>query len=197
MVRIWIAALCLYSVPASAAHMHCDTQPWTVTTPLTGTTPGGNFFVDFGVPAPPASSVGGCSYEISDLTFVQMSLTVTFSPSITSNIWIGFPAINPNPDFPTTGNLLFNVTQFGGSGTGTWIQALTPHDPGPGQLEFSAPQTIRVLWETSSVSLINGSAIASGTHYYVVPEPTTVMLTFAPLLLAVARAFKRSANQKR
>jgi hypothetical protein len=171
----------------SAAHVHCAVIPWsapvigtlpTVPTDYGGTDAGLTFFrVFISVPAPPIQGPG-CGYEISDVTSISVTLTLTGGPITWDHFELSAQAAPNNVTFPGGG-------AFGGTGTGTIIETLPPHQS-PGAYEFTASTTLSFTFFAASaipagITITGASGTASGSHYFV-PEPGSFALIAVPLL---------------
>jgi len=191
--------------PAYAGHLHCDQKAYSVSPPVTASgvypvtgSPNSLFTLDFQVPAAPASSIPDCGYEISDLTFISITLTMstTNAAGFGFNVFVG----TPHPSGFVNTKKSFGVSNFAGTGTGTWIQTLNPHEFG--DFEFTAPQTIRIAWESGGADTLiaSGTGTISGSHYYTTPEPATALLVLSGLLMAMKPLFgrqRRNSEQAR
>jgi hypothetical protein len=186
----------LVSGLASAAHIHCATQPWSAghtSTDPTNTAGKWNyttnvldsFLFQMTRPGAPAGTAA-CPYEISDIQ--RIDITFNFTGTMTWQTLTFGPHGNPYP----AQNIA--ATAWTSGVTNTFIY---PPHPGAGERTFNAnTQDLGFLLNDDNEGfVITGvDLVASGTHYYI-PEPATVALMGSGLLALLARRY--SAGTKR
>lgn len=176
---------------AQAAHTHCLELDWSTTATATNPPvpadyrPGGNsanlgfFAFVFQLPAAPPSGDPDCIYEISDITEITLSFTVQNGPMVWQTLRVGLDPTDPkDPGRDINGP--FNLA---GIGFGTLIQTFPAHDaPGAYELDLSKkfvnfPVSLRMRVPPNDAFVITAaSGEIKGHHYYVVPEPSTILM---------------------
>ena len=164
---------------AQTVHNHCDQKTWLsglgqTDTPITipGGPPRPNS-IDWVVstPSPPNSSVPNCNYEISDVTraFVTLDFTGGGFGFKKARIIVHLQGVGTVVEGP------FNFT----SGVPLTIQF--PQHQNPQAFEFYAPKMLVLALEdvtnTTDITINSTTARIGGNHYYVVPEPLTILGT--------------------
>jgi PEP-CTERM motif len=183
-----ILPIALLSPPqVMANHVHCLVNPYS-TSSTTGVNPptpvnypsiGVNFFeVGFVIPAPPPSGTPNCLYEISDAT----QISVTYTLTSTSPGGMSWTTTQVFPYGSGTSNTLSftGPTNLGGTGSGTLVLDIPPHQS-PGAMEFQAPTTLYVellnpILAGQSFTITGVSGTVTGHHYYLTPEPSTLLM---------------------
>jgi hypothetical protein len=168
---------------ATIGHDHCHITIWSAasTTTIPGLpaqlVQGDNLVIGFTIPPPPPAPDPDCFYEISDLTFITISLTPAMNLTFQSGVVLG-PGGLSGPLAP--GGLTFT----GGSADFEF----PPHQEA-GALEGmvgagGSALTIGLIGIGQAINVTAVSAEISGHHYYVtvIPEPSTLVLLFAGAL---------------
>lgn len=200
-MRTTIVAALLFAVPALAQHTHCDIKPWgpvelsptaTASYPITfGAQPTNLTFSNILIPlpAPPASGVAGCSYEVSDITALKVTLHFTGADLSFDSATVTGPGTPPGGQGPLNGGPYY----FSSLVTSRTF-SFPPHDLGVmGSILVDFPGATFSLTLAGGATTTIGPATLeavtmqiSGNHYYV-PAPGTAALLGLGVLGACRR----------
>ena len=201
-VLIVASGLC---ASAHAIHMHCEVRPWSVELTPTPNTPYPILFTStptpltfmnvlIPLPAPGASTMPNCMYELSDLTMIRITLQLSAGDqlrftSFSTSLAQGMPVAptNPGPYLFTT-QTATKVFTFPPHETGTPMSPeLIPMFPGPVVNITLAGGTALGSGPTPpNLELLGATVEISGNHYFL-PEPGSVTLLLCSGMLALRR----------
>jgi hypothetical protein len=180
-----VLSAALFAGSAGAQHTHCEVRPWgpidlnptpSQSFPIQfgGMNPPVNLmFSNFNIPLPrPMSSMPDCTYELSDITFIKITLTL-------SGGQLSFSSFSAGATSPTNAGPYLFTPQ-----TSMITMTFNPHDAGAMgntlTVNFPNPTISAGLSGGSSATLGGGEILGatltlSGNHYFV-PEPGSCVL---------------------
>lgn len=177
-------------------HMHCEIRPWgpIELTPSAGSPFPIEFlhsnttlsFNNIVLPLPaPVPSMADCTYEISDITVVRLTLALASGSEITfSSFGSTFPATVP----PTNAGPYYFADQVN-----TKVFTFRTHDTqASGVLEVMFPSPAMSLSMVGQAATLGPSRVigatiqVSGNHYFV-PEPASAVLAMAGMVCLARR----------